>query len=343
MTETASHMAREIAEIPAAAGRLLAAQSAILERAGAALRDRDPALVGTIARGSSDHAAAFLKYAIEITMGVPVASIGPSVTTIYGRRLRLERAATIAISQSGRSPDIVDSTSAARRAGALTLALTNAPGAPLAEAADIAIDLVAGLEQSVAATKSFTSSIVAGLGVLAHWSDDRELRGALATIPAALEQGQGRDWTAFADAIAGHKSLYVLGRGPTLAIASEAALKLKETCGIHAEAYSAAEVLHGPARIVEAGFPVLALAARDSAESAIAETADRLAEQGAVVFATTDLVTRANRLPGIDLPHPLVNALALIVPFYRMAESLSRRLGFDPDRPPHLNKVTRTV
>jgi glucosamine--fructose-6-phosphate aminotransferase (isomerizing) len=135
----------------------------------------------------------------------------------------------------------------------------------------------------------------------------------------------------------------VLGRGPALAIAQEAALKFKETCGIHAEAYSAAEVLHGPARIVEGGYPVLALAARDAAEASVAEIADRLANQGATAFATTDRVAIARRMPFVETGHGITDALALIASFYGFVEMLSRHRGFDPDRPPHLKKVTETV
>jgi glucosamine--fructose-6-phosphate aminotransferase (isomerizing) len=135
----------------------------------------------------------------------------------------------------------------------------------------------------------------------------------------------------------------VLGRGPALAIAQEAALKFKETCGIHAEAYSAAEVLHGPARIVEAGFPVLALAARDASEAGVAEIADRLANQGATAFATTNRVSLAQRMPFVETGHGITDALTLIASFYGFVEMLSRHRGFDPDHPPHLKKVTETV
>jgi glucosamine--fructose-6-phosphate aminotransferase (isomerizing) len=151
------------------------------------------------------------------------------------------------------------------------------------------------------------------------------------------------DWSPLLNSLAGRDGLYVLGRGPSLAIAAEAALKFKETCGIHAEAYSSAEVLHGPARLVENGFPILALAARDAAEAGIAEVADRLAAQGANVLATTSRARSARILPSMETGHPLTDALTLIVGFYAFVECLSRQRGFDPDRPPHLRKVTETV
>jgi glucosamine--fructose-6-phosphate aminotransferase (isomerizing) len=336
-------MRTEIEEIPAAVERLLAAGTDDFAAAGAALRERDPAAVVTIARGSSDHAAAFLKYAVELTAGVPVASIGPSIASIYGRPMKLGRCAAISISQSGKSPDIIAMTEAARRSSGLTIALTNSPGSPLALAAERDIDLRAGPERSVAATKSFVSSIVAGLAIVAAWTGDAELATALARLPRSLATALELDWSPLIEGLGGRRSIYVLGRGPALAIANEAALKLKETCGLHAEAYSAAEVVHGPARIVEAGFPVLALAARDDAEASVAEIADRLAGQGARVFATTTLAANARVLPAPDTGHPITNALALVVPFYALAEALSRHLGNDPDRPPHLNKVTETL
>jgi glucosamine--fructose-6-phosphate aminotransferase (isomerizing) len=342
MTEP-TFMRREIEEIPDAVARFIAANEGILASVGQALKRRNPAVVATIARGSSDHAAAFLKYAIELTVGVPVASLGPSIVSIYGRTLKLDRAASIAISQSGRSPDIVALAESARAGGALSIALTNTADSPLAKAADFTIDLKAGPERSVASTKSFVSSVVAGLALVAHWAADQKLMAALATLPVALNEAVGCDWSPLLEALDGHQSLYVLGRGPSLAIAEEAALKFKETCGIHAEAYSAAEVLHGPVRMIEPGYPVLVLAARDASESSVAGLADQLAAQGALTFATSSRIAAARHLPFAVSGHPLTDALVLIVSFYGFIEALSRRRGFDPDKPPHLKKVTETL
>ncbi|MBN9306437.1 MAG: aminotransferase [Devosia sp. 67-54] len=343
MTNNATHMRIEIEEIPDATRRLLDQSGTRLAEAGAALKHLQPVMVATIARGSSDHAAAYLKYAIELVAGVPVASIGPSIMSIYGRELQLDGCAAISISQSGKSPDIVAMAESAKRNGALGIALTNTADSPLAAASNITVDLSAGKEQSVAATKSFVSSVVAGLGILGHWTGDAVLLSSLKQLPDAFTQALDADWTPFLDALGTRDSLYVLGRGPAFAIAQEAALKFKETCGIHAEAYSAAEVLHGPARIVEAGFPVLALAARDASEAAVAEIADRLAKQGATAFATTTRVAAARQLPFAPTGHPITDGLSLIVSFYGFVEKLSRARGLDPDHPPHLKKVTETV
>ena len=343
MAANATYMRMEIDEIPDATRRLLDASADTLAEAGKRLRTLQPVMVATIARGSSDHAAAFLKYAIELTAGIPVASIGPSIMSIYGRELRLDGCAAISISQSGKSPDIVAMAQSARRNGALGIALTNTPDSPLAASADIAVDLVAGKEQSVAATKSFVSSVVAGLAILGNWTGDAHLLAALERLPEFFSRAVTADWTPFIATLKDRNSLYVLGRGPALAIAQEAALKFKDTCGIHAEAYSAAEVLHGPARIVEAGFPVLALAARDASEAAVAEIADRLSRQGANCFATSGRVQAAQQLPHVETGHPITDALTLIVSFYGFVEMLSRHRGFDPDNPPHLKKVTETL
>ena len=343
MAANATHMRIEIEEIPDATQRLLDNSGPRLAEAGAALKQLQPVMVATIARGSSDHAASFLKYAIELVAGVPVASIGPSVMSIYGRELQLEGCAAISISQSGKSPDIVAMAESAKRNGALCIALTNTAESPLAAASNISVDLSAGVEQSVAATKSFVSSVVAGLGILGHWVGDEPLLASLDALPDVFARAVTTDWTPFLGALKDRNSLYVLGRGPALAIAEEAALKFKETCGIHAEAYSAAEVLHGPARIVEAGFPVLALAARDASEAGVAEIADRLAKQGATAFATTGRVALAKRLPFEATGHPITDGLSLIVSFYAFVEMLSRHRGFDPDHPPHLKKITETL
>jgi glutamine---fructose-6-phosphate transaminase (isomerizing) len=343
MSMSRTHMRAEIEEIPAAVRRLLADPGNALRNAGLRLRGADPAVIVTIARGSSDHAATYLKYAIELTAGIPVASLGPSIASIYHAPLRLDRAACLAISQSGQSPDILALAARVRAAGAFTIALTNAIGSPLAAAANLAVALNAGPEKSVAATKSFVTSIVAGLAILAHWREDMALHAALAALPGQFEQAMATDWSALANALMTANSLFVLGRGPAHAIANEAALKFKETCGLHAEAYSGAEILHGPAALVRRGFPVIALIARDSAEPAMAATVSRLAAQGGKVFASSTAATGAELLPFVATGHSLTDPLALIVSFYAFIERLARQRGFNPDSPPDLSKITKTL
>lgn len=338
-----THMRREVDEIPGVVATFLDKSAPMLDAAAAALRDRDPLMVATVARGSSDHACSYLKYAIELTLGLPVASIGPSIASIYGKDLKLARSAAIAISQSGKSPDIVGMAQSARRSGAISIAITNTADSPLAEASDFTIDLHAGVEQSVAATKTFTTSVVAGLSLIARWSDDAALSAAIHDLPTSLAKAVACDWSEMIGALDGHNALYVLGRGPGFAIASEAALKFKETCNIQAESYSAAEVMHGPVAVVTEGYPVLGLAARDAAEASVADMAHKLAGQGALAFLTSARPGAAKALPFAPTGHPLTDPLALIVSFYGFVEALSRHRGFNPDVPKALKKVTETV
>ena len=339
----ATRMHAEIRDIPQAVAQLLAAGGDDMAAAGAALRDRDPAFLTTAARGSSDHAATFFKYATEILMGRPVASLGPSVASIYGRQMTLAGGACVAVSQSGQSPDIVAVARMAATGGALTFALTNEPASPLAQACDRTLHLHAGSEQSVAATKTFLNSCVTALWLLAEWAQDAELLAALHDLPQALSRAVDLDWPDLRAALETRDSLYCLGRGPAYAIAGEAALKFKETCLMHAEAYSSAEVLHGPVSLVDPGFPVLALCAADAAEASLAEAADSIAQKGGAVFATSDRVRHATALPCIRTGHPLTDPIALIATFYAMVERVAVGRGIDPDTPRHLRKVTETT
>ena len=338
-----THMAGEIAEIPDRLRDAMTLNAQGLAQIGDALRQDDPQLVITVARGSSDHAATYLKYACELLTGVPVASVGPSVASVYGAPLRLPRALCLAISQSGQSPDIIAMTRAAARAGARTLALTNHPDSPLAGAVDHCLPLHCGPEQSVAATKTFVTSVAGGLAVLAHWSGDTNLQNALAHLPDACDEALTLDWSPLSDRLVRAPALYVLGRGPGYAIACEMALKFKETSALHAEAYSAAEVLHGPAAIVERGFPVLGLIAPDAARPGFVDTAARLAGQGADVFVTDPDAPGTRALPRAAPLHPLLDPLVAVVTFYAFVEALARRRGLQPDTPRHLRKVTETV
>ncbi|WP_420332242.1 SIS domain-containing protein [Roseibium sp.] len=338
---TPTHMRREIEEIPDAVRRLLAeAQPEIGKIASAA---GSPVFLASVARGSSDHAAMFLKYASEIYLGLAMASLGPSVSSVYGGKVQLAKALVVAISQSGASPDILSVVESAAKQGATAIGLTNTAGSPLARLSTATIDICAGVEQSVAATKTYVNSVIAGLMLLAEIGNDAELARALEAVPSHLEKAIETDWSILADPIERRGSLYVVGRGPGLAVANEAALKFKETCQIHAEAYSSAEVLHGPVSIVEDGYPVLVLGVRDAAEAGLAQTADRMAAQGGVVFATTDKVERASRLEFEAAQHPLTDAITQIVSFYAFIEWFARRRGFNPDVPRHLKKVTQTV
>ncbi len=342
MTSGLTKMASETAEAPAAVARFLDRNAAALADLGALLRRLGPPVVVTCARGSSDHAAAYFKYLCEITLGVPVASLGPSVASIYGAPLKLAGAALVTISQSGRSPDIVALQQAAKQAGALTIAIVNDTDSPAALEADCLLPLQAGAELSVAATKSFIASCVAGAAIVAAWAGDAALAAAVRGLPDTLGKALEADWSA-AEALAEEQSLYVLGRGPALAIAAEAALKLKETASLHAEAFSPAEVMHGPLELVEPGFPVLALAPDDAAAATTRLALDKLATSGAKLFTASSAAMPGHHLPAVSTGHGLVDPIAQIQSFYRLAEQVARLRGRDPDRPERLRKVTRTV
>jgi glucosamine--fructose-6-phosphate aminotransferase (isomerizing) len=336
-----TQMRREIEEIPAAVDRLLTEGTGAMETALAHIPDQIPFLI-SVARGSSDHACTFLKYASEIELGLPMASVGPSVASLYKAPIKADRALCLAVSQSGKSPDIVSLTKSLKGSGATCVAITNDPASPLAQAATVTLPLSAGPERSVAATKTFVTSLVAGLWLIASIKRDPDLVAAIRKLPDHLDHAIGCDWSRATDAIQG-QSVFTLGRGPSWAISNEAALKFKETCQLHAESYSSAEVLHGPVSIVGPGFPVLAFAAGDAAETSVAEVADSLVQKGASVFATTDKVTRAQPLPHRRTDHWLTDPIATITTFYATVERLAVARGIDPDAPRHLNKVTETV
>jgi glucosamine--fructose-6-phosphate aminotransferase (isomerizing) len=339
-----THMFEEIGEAGDAVARQLGHNAERLAELGSRLRALGPPLVATIARGSSDCCALYLKYLVEIVVGAPCASIGPSIATLYRAPIRLNGAVSIAISQSGRSPDIVEMQRAARRGGALAVALVNDAASPLADEADALLPLRAGPERSVAATKSMIAGLVAGASLVAAWHDDWLLAGAIAGLPDILRGQTAPPPAAMLECLANAHSAFVLGRGATLAIAAEAALKLKETCAIHAEAYSAAEVLHGPAELVDSGFPVIAFVPSDAARESMLATLARLADAGATVIAIEAGGTDdAHRLAVAKGDATLLEPVVMIHRFYRLAEALALRLGRDPDRPRNLRKVTETV
>lgn len=339
-----TRMFAEAAEAPAVVARQLAANRAAVDAIAATLRARPPRLVTTCARGSSDHAATYLKHLIETRVGLPVASASPSVASIYGAEVDSDSLLAVGLSQSGKSPDLLATMTAARSAGARTLALVNDAGSPLAALADDVLPLLAGPELSVAATKSLIATLAASTALVAAWSGDEVLSDALASLPDRLHEAWSCDWSPLVDALANARGLYVIGRGPGFGAAQEAALKLKETCGLHAEAFSAAEVRHGPMALVGPDLPLLVLRQEDeSAAATDALITDALASGADVLVASDRPVSSgAIRLP-VPEAHPMLTPVLAIQAFYRAANALSVRRGYDPDTPPHLRKVTETV
>jgi glutamine---fructose-6-phosphate transaminase (isomerizing) len=337
-----TRMAEETAEAPRVVRDLLARNARAVAELGARLRATPPRTALTLARGSSDHAATYAKYLIETRAGLITASAAPSVSSVYAAPTAARDVLCLAISQSGASPDLLASAKAARKSGACLVALVNAPDSPLARLADVELPLWAGPELSVAATKSYLASLAALAQVVAAWTEDSELQSALATLPDRMDQALTLDWSAAAEALEGSRSLYVVGRGPGFAAAQEAALKFKETCGLHAEAFSAAEVRHGPMAIARDGFPVLMFAQDDATRPGVEHLASELAAAGARVFIAGGEASGATSLPAVDAA-PLLQPILLAQAFYPFVEQLARRRGLDPDRPPGLSKVTRTL
>ncbi len=333
----------EAAEAADVAARQIAINGQAMALLGDRLRRRKPAFIATCARGSSDHAMTYGKYLLERTLGLPVASLGPSLASVYREELDLSGAVFIAASQSGRSPDALQLTETAKRGGALTIGLINDMESPLAALVDVALPLAAGPETSVAATKSFLATGIALLHLAAAWSCERNLSDALVRSPELLRQAGLCDWSPFFGRLKDATSLYVIGRGLSLGIAQEMALKFKETCRIHAEAFSAAEVMHGPLALVGPGFPALVLDPADEGSESTLSVARSFTALGAdVAYAGAEGAT------GITLPVPLETP-AVLMPllqaraFYGGIAALARARGLDPDRPPHLRKVTQTL
>lgn len=333
-------MAEELREAPAGVSGQAQGLAAPLRELAARLNARPPQLVVTCARGSSAHAATFGKHLIERYFGIPVAAMAPNIATVYRRPLRLSGQLFLAISQSGRSDDLVESAAMAKAAGALTAALVNQTESPLALACDIVLPIAAGPERSVAATKTFIASLSALLRLVALWSSDVTLPGALDRLPDRLAAAVGLDWGAAATALARAPSLITIGRGPTLAIAREAALKLKEIANLHAEAFSGAEFLHGPVALVSSLYPILMFIPNDEGAEGLRLLGADLTGKGAALFVADP--HGEGSLPLLPPDHPETDALCQIQSFYAMMVGLAERLGIDPDRPRHLQKVTRT-
>lgn len=296
----------------------------------------------TCARGSSDHAATFAKYLIETRLRVPVVSAAPSTASVYNVQPKLDSSLCMAISQSGASPDLLTTVEAAASAGALVAALVNVEDSPLAGQADWVLPLHAFPERSVAATKSYIASLSALLQLVAHWSGDQLLAGELADLPALLAGSWDCDWSDLVSGLRDASGLFVVGRGLGLGVAQEAALKLKETCGLHAEAYSSAELRHGPMALLGPDFPLLVFRQADETADGVDELASEMAGRGVPVFIAGAKVDGAIALPTVTAPSAF-EPLLQIQSFYRAAALLSVARGLDPDRPPLLKKVTETV
>ena len=346
MTTPGALMAAEIIEQPDAWRRLLAEGREQFDTVARRIAEYDPRMILFVARGTSDHAALYGKYLTEIIVQLPAGLVSPSTMTAYGARPDLDRVLMIGVSQSGGSPDLVQSLAVARKQGALTLAITNQPGSPLAEAAELEIDVMAGAERAVAATKSYTAQLLALYLII-----DR-LRGgdgsAAESLPALAEQVIAGDAQVreLAQRYRFVSRLVTTARGYSYPTVREAALKLMETSYLQAQAFSGADLLHGPLAMIDAQVPVLAVIGEGVGGEAMQQVLPRLAEVGADVFCVGTQQAVAGAAAGVVLPTGVAEELAPlleIIPFQQLALHLAVARGGDPDAPRGLKKVTETL
>jgi glutamine---fructose-6-phosphate transaminase (isomerizing) len=345
--DAGSRFLAEIGEQPAALLRLLE-QDAAFEQVAAEIRARGATTIRMVGHGSSDNAASYGVYAFGLLPGWTALRDSISLTVYYGAKLDVTGSTVLALSQSGRTPDVVTYLEHARRAGAFTVAITNDPASALADAADAVLPLCAGNEQAVAATKTYMNQLAA-LGLLAAhaagrgapFADDvRAVADAMGPLVAATRDRITDVAVSFS--FAGR--MFVVGRGAEFATAREIALKLLETCRVAAEPLTATDLAHGPVAALDALFPVWAIASDDATLPAVLEAAARAREAGATVIASGNAAAAIDGaqyvLPVPSAPSPLLAPLLSVIPGQLFAWALARTKGLDPDEPRGLSKVT---
>jgi glucosamine--fructose-6-phosphate aminotransferase (isomerizing) len=332
-------MGCETAEIPAAAERLLARTDAI-KAIVARVEQTRPRIVVFCGRGSSGHVGVYLRYLFEARLGLLASAAAPSVVTAYRRPPEMRGALFVVVSQSGRSPDLVNATQVARKHGALTLAIVNDQDSPTAAASELVLPIGAGAEHSVAATKTVVLSMIAGAQLVAALARDDDLVAGLGQLPLRLSRALDCDWSAWADSAARAAAAFVVGRGYGLGCVREIALKVAEILRVPTLGHSAAELRHGPRASITPSTPVLVLRQNDEAATAIDDLVKDLNDANETLFVAGG---PAGTLPWIGDGHPVYDPVLMLVPAYRAIEAVARRRGFDPDNPPHLSKVTKTL
>jgi glutamine---fructose-6-phosphate transaminase (isomerizing) len=344
MTERGALMAAEVAAQPDILAGLVAERAGIAEVAQR-VAARQPRFALLAARGSSDHAALYAKYLIEVLLQLPAGLVSPSTTTLYGARPDLSDVLLVTVSQSGGSPDLIEVTEAARRQGALTVAVTNTVDSNLNAVAELSVDVRAGRELAVAATKSYTATLL-GLYLLIdaiRGGDGKAVAeiGELASTTVASSTAGAEE--------AAQRYRYVdrmvtTGRGYSLASALEAALKLAETSYLSARAYSGADLLHGPVAAVDSETGVLAVTSRGSGAAAMKDVLAAVHARGADVLAVGSAAADMPAAARLAVPFTAeeVAPILEILPIQQLALALSLARGGDPDQPRGLNKVTKT-
>ena len=343
-------MRQEIEEEPAVVERLLRDGRSELDAAATAVRGAHPRYVAVVARGTSDHAAIYARYLAEVVLGLPSGLSAASVTTLYHATIDWRDVLLVAISQSGAGPDVVEVVEAARKAGALTVAITNDPASPLATSSSLVLDCRAGPERSVAATKTYTAELAAIAALILRVGNRTAEVDGLDRLPEAISAAveASSAWLtrdeSLVSALTSSDRALVVSRGFNLATALETALKLKETSRIFGEGYSSADLLHGPIVLVEPDVPILAIrpdgpigiAVDSGVEAAVRAGARPWVIGGSEVKDSGRSIAIEHALPEYLTPLPFV------VPGQLVAEQVSRARGFSPDEPPGLRKITRT-
>jgi glutamine---fructose-6-phosphate transaminase (isomerizing) len=339
---------REILEQPEVLGRLLESERPNVERIAAAIRQRAPHFIELVARGSSDNAARYSQYLFGATNGLSVALAAPSLMSLYGKPPRLEGAVVIAVSQSGQSPDIVSVVQEGQRQNALTVTVTNDPNSPLAKAAAHTINMQAGPEKAVAATKTYTTSLMS-LAMLsaALAADDAQFK-ALESVPKWVSEvlKNAERTIRAAERYCYMQSCVVLSRGYNYASSFEIALKMKELTYVLAEPYSTADFQHGPVALVEQGFPVLAVVPEGKITAELVEFLKLLKERGAelIVISGHEEALALARTP-LPLPAGIpewLSPMVAVIQGQLFALGLTLAKGYNPDNPRSIHKVTLT-
>src|SRR5919206_4173897 len=342
-------MLEEIAQQPEALARTIAEERAKVARLGERLRARDLDLIVLVARGSSDNAALFGRYLLEITTGIPVSLSAPSVHTIYHAKLNLKRALVIGVSQSGEGEDINRVLENARACGAFTIGITNEASSSMVKLVDEILLMHGGRERSIAATKTFTGQLLHFHMLAAALADGAWAHMDFTALPDMAEQALTLrpQIEQLVERYVFMENCVVVGRGLLYANAYEMALKLMETCYVVAERFSSADFLHGPLAMVERHFPVVVFAAPGVALDSTRALLSRLNELRADTLAITGdeeaarAATRHLRLPAsID---EFLAPIPYIIPAQLFAALLADAKGLNPDAPRSLSKVTRTL
>lgn len=337
-------MSAEITEQPQVFANVVAGRHE-LAAVAARIFARKPRFVLLAARGSSGHAALYAKYLTEILLALPAGRVSPSTTTLYAAQPDLSDVVLLAISQSGGSPDLVEVVDAGRRCGAITVAVTNTPDSPLSSAAEIAVDVHAGPERCVTATKTYSATLLT-LYLLVNAARGGD-GGSAEWLPELAHAALDASVDAVAEAVRRYRDgdrILCVGRGYSLATAAEAALKITETSYLPARAFGGADLLHGPIAGVDSATTALAICNDGQALAAMNATVDALNGRGAqvcVIGSATGKVAAAHRIDVPRLPEELAPVLE-ILPVQQLALRLALSRGGDPDSPRGLRKITRT-